>query len=119
MHYRGSDQAPSLGLSSKQAISSEIIPKSVARVLNAANVRQEWREKKRKFESGEDTGERERKGKKRQIDGSVVAKGNGVAKPSGDPGTKGKNKTLGIQPGESLGHFNRFAFSTPYILVIN
>jgi len=68
-------------------------------VLNAAHVREEWREKKRKLESGEDTGEREGKGKKRRV---------------GSGGAKGK--MLGIQPGESLGHFNRWVSSTWLIL---
>jgi hypothetical protein len=90
---------PSSIQTSKQAISSEGIPKSVARVLNAAHVRQEWREKKRKFESGEDTGEREGKGKKRRVDKSGDVKGKST--------TKGNTKMLGILPGESLGHFNR------------
>ena len=88
--YRGSDQAPF----SKQAISSEPIPKTISRVLNAAHVRQEWREKKRKLASGEDiVGEGPGKNKKRRI----------------DMDTKDKKKVQGsgIQPGESLAHFNR------------
>jgi hypothetical protein len=103
LHHRGSDYAPSSNQSSKQAISSEGIPKSAARVLNAAHVRQEWREKKRKLESGEDIGERDRNGKKRRVDGSGDAKGKTMAHHD----SKTKNKSLGIQPGESLGHFNR------------
>jgi hypothetical protein len=67
-------------------------------------VRQEWREKKRKLESGEDIGERDRKGKKRRVDGSEDAKGKTMAQHD----SKTKNKSLGIQPGESLGHFNRW-----------
>jgi hypothetical protein len=72
-------------------------------------VRQEWKEKKRKFESGEDAGERE-KNKRRRTDGSGDAKGKGAAKAKGQSDTKAKNKMLGIQPGESLGHYNRYAF---------
>jgi len=104
---KGSDQAPPLNHSSKQAISAEGIPKSVARVLNAAHVRQEWREKKRKLESGEDTEGREAKSKKRRIDEGAVTKEKGITKMIRHPNTKGKNETIGIQPGESLGHFNR------------
>lgn len=94
--YRGSDQAPF----SKQAISSEPIPKTLSRVLNAAHVRQEWREKKRKLASGEDiVGEGPGKNKKRRI----------------DMDTKDKKKVQGsgIQPGESLAHFNRCVPSPP------
>ena len=116
LRCRGSDQAPPSNHPSKQAISSESIPKSVARVLNAAHIRQEWREKKRKHESGEDTGEHVGRAKKRRIE-SAVAKGNGVGKANGYPDTKAKNKMLGIQPGESLGHFNRSAFPIQHIFV--
>jgi len=108
-HRRGFDQTPSLNHSSKQSIASEGVPKSVARVLNAARVQKEWRENKRKYESGKEIGQHEGKGKKRRIDGSGsgLAQGNGqsVAKTHGQPDTK--NKTLSLQPGESLGHFNR------------
>jgi hypothetical protein len=106
-YLRGSDQAPSSHQTSKQAISSEGIPKSAARVLNAAHVRQEWREKKRKFESGEDTGEHEGKRKRKRADGTSTADTKGKAKSH--PDARAKNKMLGIQPGESLGHFNRCA----------
>ncbi|KIY66934.1 hypothetical protein CYLTODRAFT_354093 [Cylindrobasidium torrendii FP15055 ss-10] len=71
---RGSDLAPT-----KTNIEHEAIPKSVARVLNAASVRQDW-QKKRK---AEDTGESERKKKKTKVE------------------------TPKIQPGESLQHFNK------------
>lgn len=102
---RGSDQAPSAIQTSKQAISSEAIPKSVSRVLNAAHVRQEWKEKKRKLASGEDTGEDTGKSKKRRIDtGGDV---------SLDPKGQGKSQAAVIQPGESLAHFNRCVLSTP------
>ncbi|KAF7967842.1 hypothetical protein HWV62_32918 [Athelia sp. TMB] len=88
------DQAPG-----KQAIASESIPKSISRILNAASVREEFREKKRKMASGEDTGEHDGKAKKRQRTDPQTK--------TATKDVKGKNKTLGIQPGESLGHFNR------------
>jgi hypothetical protein len=110
LHYRGTDYAPSSNQTSKRAISSEGIPKSVARVLNAAHVRQEWREKKRKLESGEDAGECDGKGKKRRVDRSGDAKEKGAGKAMAQHDSKTKNKSLGIQPGESLGHFNRRVF---------
>ncbi|KAH8103903.1 hypothetical protein BXZ70DRAFT_923276 [Cristinia sonorae] len=75
----GSDIAPT-----STAISKEPIPKSVARVLNAVKVQDEWRSKKRKLDT-----------------------------PGGD-GTLSKKRKMvesmedmKIQPGESLGHFNR------------
>ena len=83
-------------------------------MLNAAHVRQEWREKKRKFESGEDTGERQGKHKRRRADGTPDVKG----KTKGLPDAKAKNKMLGIQPGESLGHFNRCALSSHHFLAL-
>ncbi|KZP08808.1 hypothetical protein FIBSPDRAFT_964448 [Athelia psychrophila] len=90
------DQAPS-----KSAISTEAIPKSVSRILNAASVREQFQEKKRKIASGEDTGEKDGRGKKRQRTDSQT-KPAAAAKD-----VKGKGKALGIQPGESLAHFNR------------
>lgn len=102
MCYRGSDEAPSSTYTSKQALCAERIPKSVSRILNAVHIRQEWRDKKRKFESGEDTGEREGIGKKRRVQDNEVITG----KDRGHD-IEGKDKVLGIKPGESLAHFNR------------
>jgi len=88
----------------KQALGAEAIPKSLARVLNAEHIREEWKVKKRKFE---EDGDRKRKDKKRRVEGSgngeVKAQGNGKGKEETDR----KGKLLGIQPGESLQHFNR------------
>lgn len=114
LHYRGSDQTPSSSQTQKQAVSSEGIPKSVARVLHAAQVRQEWREKKRKFESGEDTGEHGGKGKRRRVDGNTNTKDK--VKVKGHHDTKESN-VMAIKPGESLGHFNRCVFSIPSTLL--
>jgi len=102
---KGSDEAPSSIYTSKSAISRETIPKSVSRVLNAAHIQREWREKKRKFESelGEDTGERGAKSKKRRVDDSRGK----AAVNNREQHAKGTDKVLGILPGESLAHFNR------------
>lgn len=110
---RGSDQAPSSNHASKQAISTERIPKSVSRVLNAAGVREEWRAKKRKLESGEDTGEHVRNGKKRRVGASEPIRGNAATKTTSQDGGKITGKTLGIQSGESLAHFNRYVVTSP------
>ncbi|TFK82943.1 hypothetical protein K466DRAFT_647822 [Polyporus arcularius HHB13444] len=85
----GSDIAPGL----KKAIENEDIPKSVSRVLNAAKVRQEWAEKKRKgFED----------------DGAGPSRKRRKQSGTGDGDTAGAKQTqLRIMPGESMAHFNR------------
>ncbi|KAI1791915.1 hypothetical protein LXA43DRAFT_888471 [Ganoderma leucocontextum] len=90
----GGDLAPG----ARRAIEDEGIPKSVARVLNAAKVQEEWAERKRK---GVDDGEGDGPSRKRS------------RKDAGeDGGKKGKEKEkekgeLRIMPGESMTHFNR------------
>jgi len=80
---RGSDLAPV-----KQSLSTESIPKSVSRILNAAQIRQDF--KKRKLE---DIGEERNSGKRRKVaDGSS---------------SQSKKVKVKIQPGESLQHFNK------------
>ncbi|KAI0690881.1 hypothetical protein C8T65DRAFT_671132 [Cerioporus squamosus] len=83
----GSDIAPGL----KKAIENEDIPKSVARVLNAARVRQEWAEKKRKGLEDEGAGP----SRKRPRRGETTDEGGA------------KQSQLRIMPGESMAHFNR------------
>ncbi|KAF9465809.1 hypothetical protein BDZ94DRAFT_1253239 [Collybia nuda] len=85
----GQDLAPS-----KQSLSNEAIPKSLARVLNAAHIREEWRAKKRKLEEDDD---RERNGKRKKLSGAT--KGNGKEEHV--------KSQLRIKPGESIQHFNR------------
>ncbi|KAF9063317.1 hypothetical protein BDP27DRAFT_1335317 [Rhodocollybia butyracea] len=75
-NLKGEDLAPS-----KQSLSNEAIPKSLARVLNAANVREQF--KKRKIASGEP--EEKTEAKRRKLNGKVS----------------------GILPGESLQHYNK------------
>ncbi|KAG5640902.1 hypothetical protein DXG03_006687 [Asterophora parasitica] len=85
---KGEDLAPS-----KDSLSNEPIPKALSRVLNAAKVREEWRDKKRKLEDG----------------GGIQ----GEKRRRLDDGAKGKRKEaqvtakLTIKPGESIQHFNR------------
>lgn len=112
MCYSGSDEVPSSIYTSKQTICTERIPKSISRVLNAAHVRQEWRDKKRKFE---DTGEREAKTKKRRVDGSEGKAAAAVKTHRGHDG-EGRDKVLGIKPGESLAHFNRCVCVISYFI---
>ncbi|RDB15266.1 hypothetical protein Hypma_004829 [Hypsizygus marmoreus] len=90
---QGADLAPS-----KQSLSNEPIPKSLARVLNAAHVREEWKIKKRKLE---EDGESKADSKRRKLaDGKMgSAKGRGKEKEV--------TSKLTIKPGESMQHFNR------------
>ncbi|KAL1680165.1 hypothetical protein EV122DRAFT_262798 [Schizophyllum commune] len=67
----------------KYSLSEEAIPKSAARVLNAAKVQAEYRAKKR---SSEDDGS-QGKAKRRKVDSSTSG--------------------MSIKPGESLTHFNK------------
>jgi hypothetical protein len=91
---RGLDLPPAHKGNPKFALESEAIPKAMARVLNAVQVRSEWRQKrgKRKLEDHEG-GDNNASKKRRKEDADAD-----------------KNK-LSIQPGESLLHFNRYEVS--------
>ncbi|TBU24420.1 hypothetical protein BD311DRAFT_561405 [Dichomitus squalens] len=92
----GSDLAPG----AKKAIENEEIPKSAARVLNAAQVQQEFAERKRKSLDG-DEGSAGPSRKKRKRD-----EGAGKSEDRGEG--EGKQKAqLRIMAGESMAHFNR------------
>ena len=97
---RGANLAPG----ARRGIEDEGIPKSVARVLNAAKVQQEWSERKRK---GGDDGQGDgpsRKRLKKGADGD-----NGQGQKGGTEKGKGTGKVdLRIMPGESMAHFNRY-----------
>ncbi|TCD65853.1 hypothetical protein EIP91_002159 [Steccherinum ochraceum] len=85
----GSNLAPA-----SNALSKEPIPKSVARVLNASQTQQEWRSKKRKLET----------------EGFSKVDGDGTRSQKRPKATQHEEEGAGkmkIQPGESLGHFNR------------
>ncbi|EJD48328.1 hypothetical protein AURDEDRAFT_162799 [Auricularia subglabra TFB-10046 SS5] len=66
-------------------VDEEGVPKSMARILNAASVQQKYREDKKKRER-EDGGSEQRPAKRAKTEAKVQLK---------------------IQPGESIGHFNR------------
>ncbi|KAL0960488.1 hypothetical protein HGRIS_005529 [Hohenbuehelia grisea] len=81
------------------SISDEAIPKSIARVLNAAKVREEWKASKRKHAGdGEDHPTSTKK-----------ARRDAAGKTQSDKKGKGKEKEteLKILPGESIQHFNK------------
>ncbi|KAJ7908403.1 hypothetical protein B0H13DRAFT_2497361 [Mycena leptocephala] len=79
---KGTDLAPNR---SKDALSSEPLPKSFARAINAAQVRADFRAKRKLGEGEGEDGPK--KAKRRKVEGSV-----GEAK---------------IRPGETLAHFNK------------
>lgn len=83
---------------SKQDISSEAIPKSLARVLDASKLREEYKSGKRK---NEDDGLHVPKAKRTKLESTASGKkkDNGK-KPEG-------NLSIKIRPGESLQHFNK------------
>lgn len=94
---RGKDIAPSGNLS------TEGIPKSISRILDAAKIREEFKQRKRTALDDPSGGSSRPKKKRKQ----------GVDEPSEKDTTasnvKGKEKAteIKIQPGETLAHFNR------------
>ncbi|PIL30420.1 hypothetical protein GSI_07607 [Ganoderma sinense ZZ0214-1] len=97
-----SESGANLAPGARRAIEDEGIPKSVARVLNAAKVQQEWAERKRKGADDSQGDGPSRKRLKRDAGGDS---GEGEKKNG-----KGKGKgtvELRIMPGESMAHFNR------------
>ncbi|KAH7927640.1 hypothetical protein BV22DRAFT_1006533 [Leucogyrophana mollusca] len=81
---KGADLPPT------QSSADDIVPKSVARILNAGKIRQEYREKKRKHD-GDDKNVGSQQKKRR----------------TGDADTLTEELPLKIQPGETIAHFNK------------
>lgn len=94
---RGKDIAPSGNLS------TESIPKSISRILDAAKIREEFKQRKRTALGDPSDGSGRPKKKRKQGEGNASDKINAATN------VKGKEKANGIkiQPGESLAHFNR------------
>lgn len=89
LSYRSIDLAPG-----KDTLNNEGIPKSAARVLNAAKTREEWRLKRKRVESNNG----EHKNKRRKVHSG------------GDKDSTSMEKSRSgwkIQPGEPIQHFNR------------
>ncbi|KAF7300505.1 hypothetical protein HMN09_00935000 [Mycena chlorophos] len=82
---KGIDNAPSK-TQSGDALSSEPLPKSFARAINAAQVRADY--KKRKLADAEDDGSKDKGAKRRKT-------------------TKEGDSDMRIRPGETLAHFNK------------
>ena len=87
---RGSDIAPA-----RDSLSHEAIPKGAARILNAARIQQDWKDKKRKRAEGAEDGPKD--GKRQRVRGDDEGGQRGGRHGGG----------IKIQPGESLAHFNR------------
>ncbi|KAJ7806608.1 hypothetical protein B0H14DRAFT_3152867 [Mycena olivaceomarginata] len=85
---KGSDLAPTRPGAGGDALSSEPLPKAFLRTINAAQVRAEFRAKRKlRGEDGEDGEDGQKKGKRRKIDGG--------------------GRDTQIRPGETLAHFNK------------
>ena len=92
---RGTDLAPPRANST-----TEGIPKSVSRVLDAARIRAEYRQKKRARLLEEDGG----------ADApTTLAKAKKRCRATGDSDQATTTTTIKIKPGESLKHFNQCA----------
>jgi hypothetical protein len=90
----GSDAPPA---AEARALSNESIPKSVARVLDAARVRADWRKRRAGDADGATDGAPPAKKRKRGDDGAARKGAEGMS----------------IRPGESLSHFNRCVRAAP------
>ena len=88
------DRAPA-----KNALSNEAIPKSAARVLNAAKIQEEWKKRK----SSEDDGSGGKPRKRQKTDEDMGSSGRAKGKAA--------KHSLKILPGESLAHFNRYVYA--------
>jgi hypothetical protein len=105
------DQAPA----SSSNISTEDIPKSVARVLNATEIRARWkatlskrkREEDHTIPASDHTADVGRKKKKRRTGTSPASTGKGGGGSKNNDDNNNNSKMLTIQPGESLSHFNK------------
>jgi hypothetical protein len=91
---RGTDLAPNR---SKDALSSEPLPKSFARAINAAQVRADFRAKRKLGEGEGEDGPK--KAKRRKVESGV-----GEAK---------------IRPGETLAHFNKYVLDSWLVLALS
>lgn len=95
---RGKDIAPSGNLS------TEGIPKSVSRILDAAKIRGDFKQRKRTALDDPLDGSGRPKKKRKQAVGDASSEKDGAA-----TNVKGKEKAaeIKIKPGETLAHFNR------------
>jgi hypothetical protein len=94
---RVTDQAPS---QASRNIREEAIPKSIARVLNASQIRSEWKES---------LGKRKRQEAEPDIRGRSRKKSRTRGSDAGAVTVDMKLPPMNIQPGESLAHFNKLS----------
>jgi hypothetical protein len=107
---RGADLAP-LGYQGRnRSLANETIPKSALRVLDAAKIRAEYRQKRKLLEAdaNDDDGPTS---KKRRTTRQAATGGdtsmNGKGSKGKGKGSRGETTTIKIHPGESLRAFNR------------
>jgi len=93
---RGTDLAPG-----KQYLGKEALPKSFSRVINASEIREAWKAKKRKIEEDGNVLHAETKRRKPNDDNKRRQTEVGRAKE------KQMASHFRIKPGESIQHFNR------------
>ncbi|KAI9511333.1 hypothetical protein F5148DRAFT_1009640 [Russula earlei] len=117
---RGADLAPSSG-NSRTGISTERIPKSAARVLDAARIHAEYRQKRARLRIEEGGAENDIDAskappvKKRRTDAAAAAAAAAAETEKGQKALalaegrdrRDPNGAVEIQPGESLKHFDR------------
>jgi hypothetical protein len=115
---RGADLAPLGHQGRNRGLADESIPKSVLRVLDAAKIRAEYRQKRKLPEAkANDDNDDGPTSKKRRRTTRPAAKGGDTSRNVKGLKGKGKGKwsrgettTIKIQPGESLRAFNRCVF---------
>ncbi|KAI9456282.1 hypothetical protein BJY52DRAFT_1277242 [Lactarius psammicola] len=101
-HKRAKRSAREQQRKESTALSTESIPKSISRVLDAARIRAEYRQKKRARRLEEDARDG---GDVVGADAPTLAKAKKRRRSAADSGVD--KSTIEIQPGESLKHFNR------------
>lgn len=108
---RATDQAPS---QASRNIREETIPKSIARVLNASQIRSEWKQS---------LGKRKQQGEERDFEPGLHHRTRKKSRTKGsDAGAVSEDMKLPpmrIQPGESLAHFNKLSKCGPLKLTPN
>ena len=117
---RGADLAPLGHQGRNRGLPDETIPKSVLRVLDAAKIRAEYRQKRKLLgaDANDDDG---RTSKKRRTARSAETGGDTSMNAKGSKGkskeSRGETTTIKIQPGESLRAFNRCVLFTLIVFI--
>jgi hypothetical protein len=117
---RGADLAPLGHQGRNRGLANETIPKSVLRVLDAAKIRAEYRQKCKLLEA-DANGDDGPTSKKRRTTRPAATGGDTSMNAKGSKGkgkeSKEEKAMIKTQPGESLRAFNRCVFSHSFILL--